>query len=99
MYFWRRSIKKILLNKKRSKVSVNNTNIIPLELKRDVSLLHEEIMPETLDALERYLANGSVKGIGPATAKKIIDTFGDNTIYVFFNSFSFLNATQFYPTK
>ena len=30
----------------------------------------EKIMPETLDALEKYLSNGIVKGVGPATAKK-----------------------------
>ena len=35
----------------------------------------EKIMPQTLDALERYLANGSIKGVGPATAKKIIETY------------------------
>ena len=40
-------------------------------------------MPETLDSLERYLANGLIKGIGPATAKKIVDTFGKETINVF----------------
>mgnify|MGYP001141877515 FL=1 len=40
-------------------------------------------MPETLDSLERYLANGMIKGIGPATAKKIVDTFGKETINVF----------------
>ena len=34
----------------------------------------EKIMPQTLDALERYLANGTIKGIGPATAKKIEET-------------------------
>ena len=43
----------------------------------------EKIMPETLDALERYLANGSVKGIGPVTAQKIIKEFGEETISVF----------------
>ena len=43
----------------------------------------EKIMPQTLDALERYLANGSIKGVGPATAKKIIETFGEDTINVF----------------
>lgn len=42
----------------------------------------EKIMPETLDALERYLANGVIKGIGPATAKKIIKKFGESTIEV-----------------
>ena len=43
----------------------------------------EKIMPETLDALERYLANGSVKGIGPVTAHKIIKEFGEETISIF----------------
>ena len=43
----------------------------------------EKIMPQSVEALERYLANGSIKGIGPATAKKIIDTFGEDTINVF----------------
>lgn len=40
-------------------------------------------MPQTLDAIERYLANGTIKGIGPATAKKIVQTFGEDTINVF----------------
>lgn len=43
----------------------------------------EKIMPQTLDALERYLANGTIKGIGPATAKKIVGTFGEETINIF----------------
>lgn len=43
----------------------------------------EKLMPETLGALEKYLANGSVKGIREATAKKIIKTFGEDTINVF----------------
>ena len=40
-------------------------------------------MPETLGALEKYLANGSIKGIGEVTAKKIIKKFGEDTINVF----------------
>lgn len=43
----------------------------------------EKTMPETLDSLERYLANGSIKGIGPATARKIINEFGEETISIF----------------
>lgn len=43
----------------------------------------EKLMPETLGALEKYLSNGSIKGIGPATAKKIIKKFGEDTINVF----------------
>jgi len=43
----------------------------------------EKIMPETTDAFEKYLASGTIKGIGPATARKIIDKFGADSINVF----------------
>ena len=43
----------------------------------------EKVMPKTLDSLERYLSNSTIKGIGPATAKKIVATFGEDTINVF----------------
>lgn len=39
-------------------------------------------MPQTLEALEKYLAGGIIKGIGPATAKRIIEKFGEETISV-----------------
>lgn len=42
----------------------------------------EKIMPETLDALERYLSGGIITGVGPATAKKIINKFGPETLHV-----------------
>ena len=42
----------------------------------------EKLMPKTLGALEKYLASGNIKGVGPATAKKIINLFGDDTIHV-----------------
>ena len=40
----------------------------------------EKTMPETLEALERYLAGGVIKGVGPATAKRIVDNFKEETI-------------------
>ena len=43
----------------------------------------EKLMPKTLGALERYLANGNIKGVGEATAKRIIKKFGEETIHVF----------------
>ncbi|MBR6033261.1 MAG: hypothetical protein IKP28_00670 [Clostridia bacterium] len=43
----------------------------------------EKLMPETVDALEKYLAGGIIKGIGPALAKRIVKTFGDETMAVF----------------
>ena len=42
----------------------------------------EKIMPQTLGALEKYLANGNVKGVGPAIATKIIEKFGEETIHI-----------------
>ena len=43
----------------------------------------EKLMPQTLASLEQYLANGTIKGIGPSTAKKIVGTFGEETIHIF----------------
>lgn len=43
----------------------------------------EKMMPKTLEAIEKYLANGNIKGIGAATAKKIVKKFGEETIHVF----------------
>ena len=43
----------------------------------------EKMMPKTLGAIEKYLANGNIKGIGAATAKKIVKKFGKETIHVF----------------
>lgn len=42
----------------------------------------EKIMPETLEALEKYLSGGIIKGVGPATAKRIVDNFREETIAV-----------------
>lgn len=43
----------------------------------------EKLMPETLGALQKYLSNGNIKGIGEATAKRIIKKFGEETINIF----------------
>ena len=40
----------------------------------------EKLMPQTLEALERYLGNGMIKGVGKAIAKRIVDNFGEDTI-------------------
>lgn len=42
----------------------------------------EKTMPESLEALERYLANGKLKGIGPATAKKMVKEFGKEVAHI-----------------
>lgn len=42
----------------------------------------EKSMPNTSAEIEKYLGSGIIKGIGPATSKKIVCKFGDDTIYV-----------------
>lgn len=37
---------------------------------------YEEVMPDSLKGIEKYLASGSISGIGPITAKKLVDKFG-----------------------
>lgn len=41
-----------------------------------------QIAPTTLQGLEKYLGSGMVPGIGPALAKRIVDTFGLQTLRV-----------------
>ena len=40
------------------------------------------IAPRSLKGIERYLASGLIKGIGPVLAKRIVDTFGEETMMV-----------------
>ena len=42
----------------------------------------ERRLPAPAGAIRRYLAGGVVKGIGPATARRIVDKFGDDTLRV-----------------
>ncbi len=47
--------------------------------------LCERTMPKSTADLLKYLSSGAVKGIGPATATKIIDLFGESTFDVLEN--------------
>lgn len=40
----------------------------------------KEILPTTLEGIEKYLASGLISGIGPVTAKKIIKAFGEDAL-------------------
>ena len=42
----------------------------------------EKLMPKTSEALEAYLANCNIKGVGPVTASKIVERFREETIHV-----------------
>ncbi|MBQ6773659.1 MAG: ATP-dependent RecD-like DNA helicase [Synergistaceae bacterium] len=45
-----------------------------------------EVFPTTVEGIAKYLSSGLIKGVGPDLAKKIIDTFGENTIEIIDNS-------------
>ena len=40
------------------------------------------VAPHSLKGIERYLSSGLIKGIGPVLAKRIVDTFGHETMNV-----------------
>ena len=40
------------------------------------------VAPKSLAGIERYLASGLIKGVGKVLAKRIVDTFGDDTLNV-----------------
>ena len=42
----------------------------------------EKLMPETVKAIEKYLANANIKGIGEAIAKRITKKFGIDTLNI-----------------
>lgn len=42
----------------------------------------EKLMPQTLESIEKYLAGGLIKGVGPATSKRIVECFGEETLSV-----------------
>lgn len=41
---------------------------------------YEEIKPNTIEGIEKYLASGLIPGIGPVTAKRIVEKFGKDTL-------------------
>ena len=46
---------------------------------------YEEILPNSIDGIEKYLSAGVIHGIGPITAKKIIEKFGEETLDIMEN--------------
>ncbi len=53
-----------------------------------------ERKPATLNALEKYLGSGLIKGVGPVTAKRIVKHFGDQTLDVFENNIERLTEVE-----
>ena len=45
----------------------------------------QRFLPSSAETIYQFLAGGSVKGVGPATASLIVDRFGDKTLDVMLN--------------
>ncbi|MEG0615339.1 MAG: ATP-dependent RecD-like DNA helicase [Oscillospiraceae bacterium] len=43
----------------------------------------ERKLPETTYAIQKYLASGVIKGIGPTLAQRIVEKFGEQTLNIF----------------
>ncbi len=46
---------------------------------------YEQFVPSTSESILKYLSSGAIKGIGRATAKRLVDNFGDKTLDVIQN--------------
>jgi exodeoxyribonuclease V alpha subunit len=43
---------------------------------------YESILPASVTGIERYLASGLIKGIGPVYAKRLVEAFGQDTLRI-----------------
>jgi exodeoxyribonuclease V alpha subunit len=58
-----------------------------------------ERKPATTAALEKYLGSGLIKGVGPKTAKKIVNHFKENTLEIFEGEIERLTEVRGIATK
>ncbi len=54
----------------------------------------EEIFPTSIEEIEKYLSSGIIRGIGPVTAKKIINYFGEDTLNILDNEIERLREIE-----
>lgn len=52
------------------------------------------IAPSTLTGIQKYLSSGMIKGIGPVTAKRLVDKFGKDTLTIIDEKPERLNETE-----
>lgn len=60
---------------------------------------YEKVMPADAVSILRYLASGAIKGIGPKTAQKIVDLYGEDTFDVIENHPEWLSQIQGISSK
>ena len=43
---------------------------------------YTDMLPSTIGGIEKYLSSGLIEGIGPVTAKRLVEKFGLDTLYI-----------------
>ena len=54
----------------------------------------EEVLPTSKLGIEKYLSSGIIQGIGPVTAKKIVNKFGEETLNILDNNIERLKEIE-----
>ncbi|WP_411168975.1 ATP-dependent RecD-like DNA helicase [Clostridium sp. MB05] len=55
---------------------------------------YEEILPDSVEGIEKYLSTGIIHGIGPITAKKIVKKFKEKTLDILDNNIERLQEVE-----
>ncbi len=64
------------------------------------ALYYEPKIMQTAQGAYKYLSGGIIKGIGPVTAKKIVDKFGDETFHIIEHDYDkLINVNGITPKK
>ncbi|WP_392486213.1 ATP-dependent RecD-like DNA helicase [Haloimpatiens sp. FM7315] len=54
----------------------------------------EEVLPDSINGIEKYLSSGVISGIGTVTAKKIVEHFGEDTLDILDNDIDRLREIE-----
>ena len=60
---------------------------------------YEKKLPATAGAIIKYLSSGAIKGIGPVTARRMVDTFGDEALEIAYTDPKRLTAIKGIPIQ
>jgi len=55
---------------------------------------YEILRPATIAGIQKYLGSGLIKGVGPVTARRIVDHFGEQTLDIIENDISRLGEVR-----
>ncbi len=73
------------LNEGDTAVFQGNYTVHPTYGQQFKAVSYERLIPQNAAAILKYLSSGAVKGIGPATAQKIVERFGEESLNIIQN--------------